>query len=78
MEKILVSLPDQLANRMRSAIPARQRSKVFAHLIEEEVDRRERVLYECAMAVEKDKALRQEMGEWDITLNDGMQNDESW
>ena len=78
MEKILISLPDQLANRMRSAIPARQRSKIFTRLIEKEVDKREKALYECALAVEKDGALREEMEEWDITLNDGLKNDESW
>jgi len=78
MEKILISLPDQLASRMRSAIPARQRSKVLAHLIEEEIDRREKALYECALAVEQDKALTKDMSEWDVTLDDGLNDDESW
>lgn len=75
MEKVLISLPDQLALRMRAAIPARQRSKIITHLIEEEIEKRERALYECALAVEKDKKLRQEMDEWDITLNDGLNED---
>lgn len=73
MEKILISLPDQLAARMRASIPARQRSKIITHLIEEEIEKRERILYECALAVEKDENLRQEMAEWDITLNDGLE-----
>lgn len=77
MEKILVSVPDQLAARMRAAIPARQRSKIITHLIEEEISRRERLLYECALAVEKDAALRKELKEWDTTLQDGL-DDESW
>jgi hypothetical protein len=72
MEKILISLPDQLAVRMRATIPQRQRSKIFTHLIEEEIERRENALYECALAVEKDDALREEMAEWDVTLNDGL------
>lgn len=72
MEKVLISLPDQLALRMRATIPIRQRSKVITHLIEAEIERRERALYECALAVEKDLDLRQEMLEWDITLNDGL------
>lgn len=76
MEKILISLPDQLAARMRAVIPGRQRSKTITHLIEEEVEKRERLLYECALAVEKDSALKKEMEDWDITLNDGL-DDES-
>lgn len=77
MEKVLISLPDQLAIRMRAAIPVRQRSKTITHLIEAEVEKRERALYECAVAVEKDPALHEEMAEWDATLNDGL-NNESW
>lgn len=74
MEKVLISLPDELAARMRATIPSRQRSQTFTHLIEEEVARRERLLYECALAVEKDEALCQEMKEWDMTIADGLDN----
>lgn len=77
MERVLISIPDQLAVRMRAAIPARQRSKTIAHLIEEEIKRRENRLYVCAIAVEKDRALQQEMKDWDVTLQDGL-DDESW
>lgn len=72
MEKVLISLPDRLAARLRATIPPRQRSRVITHLIEEEIDRRERALYECALAVEQDTALKKEMAEWDITLADGL------
>ncbi len=75
MEKVLLSVPDQLAVRMRAAIPARQRSKVITLLIEKEVTRRERKLYECALALEQDKALNTEMAEWDSTLKDGLDNE---
>jgi len=77
MGKVLISMPDELATRMKIAIPARQRSKTIVHLIEEEVKRREKRLYECAVAVEKDRNLRHEMEDWDITLQDGL-DDESW
>src|SRR5687768_3312559 len=72
MEKVLISLPDQLALRMRATIPPRQRSKIITNLIEKEIERRERLLYECALAVENDTNLKQEMSEWDITINDGL------
>ena len=77
MSKILISIPDSVASRMRSAIPQRQRSKVIVRLIEKEIEKRETALYECAVAVEKDSALRNEMKDWDITLQDGL-DDESW
>lgn len=77
MEKVLISLPDQLVARMRATIPTRQRSKIITYLIEEEVEKRERALYECALAVEKDHALQQEMSEWDVTLADGLNEDRS-
>jgi hypothetical protein len=77
MQKVLISIPDQLAIRMRATIPARQRSNVITHLIEQEIEVRERKLYECALEVEKDEVLSQEMAEWSITLKDGL-NDESW
>lgn len=77
MERVLISIPDQLAARLRAAIPPRQRSKTITHLIEIEVEKRERKLYECAAAVEKDAALNREMKDWDETLQDGL-NDESW
>ena len=64
---------------MRVMIPDRQRSNVITRLIEEEVTKREHSLYECALAVEKDDSLRQEMNEWDVTLEDGLdEKNESW
>jgi hypothetical protein len=77
MEKVLISLPDALALRMKATIPARQRSTTIAQLIEAEVLKREQELYECALAVENDSALNKEMSEWDGTIQDGL-TDESW
>ncbi len=77
MNKVLISIPDAIASRMRAAIPQRQRSKVIVRLIEAEIDKREKALYECAVAVENDAALNKEMEDWDVTLSDGI-NNESW
>ena len=52
LSKVLISIPDQLAARMKAAIPQRQRSKIIVCLIEKEVEKRERELYDCAAAVE--------------------------
>jgi hypothetical protein len=75
--KVLVSLSDELYARMQAVIPPRQRSKVMASLLEEEVRRRERELYECALAVEHDEQLQTEMADWDGTVGDGIET-ETW
>ena len=77
MQKVLVSLPDALADRMKAVIPSRQRSKIFAKLLEDEVARREAELYRCACEVENDQALNEEMEDWDATAGDGV-NAEAW
>jgi hypothetical protein len=76
MQKVLFSLPDDLVARMRASIPPKQRSKVVAYLLEE-IKRREQALYQCALEVEADEALQEEMKDWDATLGDGIE-DESW
>lgn len=77
MNKILISIPNQLASRMRAIIPQRQRSKIIGALIELEVKKRERALYKCAAEVENDLSLNKEMEDWDVALKDGL-TDESW
>ena len=77
MEKILVSLPENLIRRMKAVIPVRKRSKILAQLLEKEVKRREKAWYQCALEVEKDKALNKEMEEWNSTTGDGIES-ESW
>ena len=77
MQKVLVSLPDELAARMRAAIPPRQRSKVLSKMLEEEIIRRESALYQCALKVEADQSLNEEMADWDTTVGDGI-DAETW
>ncbi len=72
MQKILISLPDDLTARMRTIIPPRQRSKVVASLLEKEIERREKDLYTCALKVEADEELNREMSDWDVTAGDGI------
>jgi transcriptional regulator CtsR len=72
MLKVLISLPDQLAARMKTTIPERQRSKIISQLLEAEIIRREQALYECALAVENDHELNADLRAWDITSSDGL------
>ncbi len=76
--KILLSLPPDLSCRFKALIPARQRSDFIRHLLEDELKKREQQLYECALAVEQDEQLNNDLKNWDVTLNDGLENDESW
>jgi len=77
MERVLISLPDELAYRMKTIIPSRQRSQVIAKLLEGEVKKREKKLYQCALEVEADKGLNKEMDDWKVTSTDGIEN-ETW
>lgn len=80
MHKILISIPDELAYRLRHTIPARLRSKVISELIAKEIELREKKLYACALELENDKALTKEMKDWNITVADGLDevDHESW
>ena len=71
--KVLFSIPDPLYSRMTAAIPPRQRSKVIARLLENEIKKRERELYKAALAVEQDEELNLEMKDWDVTVGDGIE-----
>jgi hypothetical protein len=77
VEKILVSLPEDLVKRMKTVIPSRKRSQVVRELLKAEVERREMALFECARAVESDEALNREMAEWDVTTGDAIEP-ETW
>ncbi len=70
--KILISLSQDLATRLRSAIPHKERSKVIQTLIETEVKKRENQLYEAALRVEQDTKLKKEMQLWEVTEGDGL------
>lgn len=72
MQKVLVSIPDNLADRMKAIIPPRQRSKILVKLLEDEVRRREAELYQCALTVENDQVLNAEMEDWNTTIGDGI------
>jgi hypothetical protein len=57
--------------------PPKHRSKVIAGLLEHEIKRREEAIYRCALKVESDEALHEEMKDWEVTQGDGIE-DESW
>jgi hypothetical protein len=47
---------------------------LVASLLEAEIIKRENALYECALAVEKDDSLKNDMSLWDVAICDGLEN----
>ncbi len=75
MSKVLFSFPDKLVIRMKAVIPARERSKIIANLLEREITTRERRLYTCAKELEESKSLKKEMMDWDKAFGeDGLED----
>lgn len=75
--KIIFSLPDELASRMRSVIPLSEIDSVIASLLEKEISIRETALYLTAKEVEEDTELRKEMALWeDSCVGDGLDEEE--
>ena len=70
-------IPRDLYENLKALIPARKRSKMVAGLIEKELVQREKELVEAAHSVEQDEELNQEMKDWEITVDDGL-NGEEW
>jgi len=56
----MTNVPDKPINRIKTTTSTQQREKL---------------LYECAVAVEKDSALNQEMEDWHVTIQDGLDGD---
>jgi len=62
--RITLSIPDEVAERFRSAVPPRKRSSVITSLIEHELDKRNRTLAAACLAANKDEALNCDIDEW--------------
>jgi hypothetical protein len=60
---------------MRASIPPKQRSKIVVRLLEQDLEKREQALYQCALEVEADEAPWEEVKDWETTLGDGIDDD---
>ncbi len=70
-------LPFDVHAALKAFIPARQRSRVVTHLLENEIEKRRKMLHKAAKAVENDRALQKDIAGWDVTLADGL-GDTEW
>jgi len=59
-----LSIPDDVADRFRSAIPPRKRSGVIVRLIERELEHRNKALAAACVAANQDELLEKEIDEW--------------
>lgn len=73
--KLMFSIPEKLASRMKAIIPARERSKLIANLLEKEIKNREEILFFCAKSLENCKELKDEVETWDSNFGqDGLEH----
>jgi hypothetical protein len=57
MQRISISLPDELVVKMKVLIPQPEYNQFFIQLLERELQIREQALYRCACEVETDEVL---------------------
>ncbi len=77
--QVLIRLPTEVARRFRNAIPARQRSEFVRKLLEENLPNVDEQMYELALQAEAfDRANPEEVSEFDATLMDGLDPNETF
>jgi predicted DNA-binding protein len=77
--QVLIRLPTEVARRFRNAIPARQRSEFVRKLLEENLPNVDDHMYELALQAEAfDRANPEEVSEFDVTLMDGLDPNETF
>ena len=69
--RMTLSIPDAVAHRFLAAVPARQRSRLVTRLLEQELAERDDSLAAACRAANRDKALSQEIDEWQL-FDDGV------
>ena len=69
--RVTLSLPTEIARRFQATVPPRQRSRLVARLLAEELQKRERALAAACVAANKDKPLAAEIDEWQ-QVEDGL------
>ena len=70
--RITLSIPDKVAHRFQASVPARQRSRLVTRLLEQELAERDNSLATACREANRDKALEQEINEWQA-FEDGIE-----
>lgn len=76
-QQILIRLPEEVAAKLKAAVPARQRNKFVAELVATAVARHEDKLAKIATAVtneeKRNPKIANEMRDWEATVGDGLE-----
>jgi hypothetical protein len=76
-QQILIRLPEDVAAKLKAAVPARQRNRFIADLVAAAVARYEDGLAKIAAAVTDEETcnrkIAQEMRDWEATVGDGLE-----
>jgi len=71
--QVLMRLPEDVVRRLKRQVPARERSRFVAGLLDRALPPdSDDPLHQAALAVERDRGLAEEMAEWDATAADGL------
>lgn len=62
--RMTLSIPDAVGQRFLAAVPQRERSATVSRLLEKELARWEQSLEAACLAANEDKALAEEIEEW--------------
>lgn len=77
MAQVLLRLPDELADRFREAVPARERSAYVQKLLESALPPKDPDwLYKIALAANADEEHDQDLKDWDVTVGDGLDDED--
>ena len=75
-QQILIRLPEDVAAKLKAAVPARQRNKFVAELVATAVARHEDALAKIATAVtneeKRNPKIARETRDWEATIGDGL------
>ena len=76
-QQILIRLPEDIAAKLKAAVPARQRNKFVAELVATAVARYEDDLGKIAAAVTDEETRNPEIGRemrgWEAAIGDGLE-----
>ena len=76
-QQILIRLPEEVAAKLKAAVPARQRNKFVAELVATAIARHEDALAKIATAVTNEEKrspkIAEETRDWEATVGDGLE-----
>ncbi len=70
MAQLLIHISDNLVNKFRTSVPAKQRSKYIENLLKESLKKEDDVLLKCAKQIEQDVDINELIFDFNNTSGD--------